>query len=154
MTFLPATTSHHVLLIEDEFSDILLTQSVFEDTNRSICLSVASDGIDAMDFLNRQAAHGRAPRPDLILLDLSLPKLDGREVLARIKSDSSLKSIPTIILTASEAKADIIQCYQLQANVYLTKPTQQDLFKSVLKGIIGFWLTRAKLPHSVKTEEV
>jgi CheY-like chemotaxis protein len=110
-------------------------------------LHVASDGVEAMAFLRHEGTHVQAPRPDLILLDLNLPKMDGREVLAHIKADSSLKTIPTIILTTSEAQVDILQSYKLSANCYLSKPVQLDAFESLIKSINDFWLTKAKLPQ-------
>jgi len=109
-------------------------------------LHVASDGVEAIAFLLRQGIHARAPRPDLILLDLNLPRMDGREVLARIKQDPSLSTIPTVILTTSEAEADIVKSYQLRANCYLCKPVQLDAFESLVKSINDFWLTTVKLP--------
>jgi chemotaxis family two-component system response regulator Rcp1 len=136
-----------VLLVEDSPGDVRLTQEAFRDANRSIHLHVASDGMEAMAFLRHEGAHVRAPRPDLILLDLNLPKMDGREVLAHIKADDSLKLIPTIILTTSEAEADIKRSYQLQANCYLSKPVQLEAFESVVKSINEFWLTKVKLPQ-------
>jgi len=136
-----------VLLVEDSPGDVRLTQEAFRDANSSIHLHVASDGVEAMAFLRHEAAHVRAPRPDLILLDLNLPKMDGREVLARIKEDPSLKTIPTVILTTSEAEVDIVKSYQLQANCYLSKPAQLDAFESLVKSINDFWLTKVKLPQ-------
>jgi CheY-like chemotaxis protein len=109
-------------------------------------LHVAVDGVAALDFLRRQGIHGDAPRPDFILLDLNLPKMDGGEVLACIKEDDDLKTIPTIILTTSAAEADVLKSYQLQANCYLNKPVQLDEFETVVKTISVFWLTMAKLP--------
>jgi CheY-like chemotaxis protein len=103
-----------------------------------------------MAFLRHQGVHDHAPRPDIILLDLNLPKMDGREVLARIKEDDSLKLIPTIILTTSDAEADIVKSYQLQANCYLTKPGQLDGFEAVAKSINDFWLTKVKLPQQAQ----
>jgi chemotaxis family two-component system response regulator Rcp1 len=100
-----------------------------------------------MAFLRRHGVHAAAPRPDLILLDLNLPKMDGREVLAQIKADDSLKTIPTVILTTSEAEADILKSYQLQANCYLSKPVQLDAFEGLVKSINEFWLIRTKLPR-------
>ena len=135
-----------VLLVEDSPGDVRLTKEAFRDANSSIHLHVVSDGVEAMAFIRREGAHIRAPRPDLILLDLNLPKLDGREVLAKIKEDASLKTIPTVILTTSEAEADILKSYQLQANCYLSKPAQLDAFESLVKSINDFWLTRVKLP--------
>ena len=139
-----------VLLVEDSPGDVRLTQEAFRDANRSIHLQVASDGVEAMAFLRREGAHVQALRPDLILLDLNLPKMDGREVLARIKADDSLKTIPTVILTTSDAEADIVKSYQLQANCYLTKPVQFDEFASLVRSINDFWLTRVKLPQQTQ----
>ena len=136
-----------VLLVEDSPGDVRLTQEAFRDANMSIKLHVATDGIEAMAFLNRKAPHASAPRPDLILLDLNLPKMDGREVLALIKEDEDLKTIPTVILTTSEAEADIVKSYQLQANCYLSKPVQLDEFEGLVRSINDFWLTRVKLPQ-------
>jgi CheY-like chemotaxis protein len=152
MIRIPTNVSWHVLLIEDDAGDTSLTQRAFRDTDPSVRLHVVSDGIDAMAFLQRRGVHRGAPRPDLILLDISLPKLDGREVLARIKLDDSLKCIPTIILTASEAEADIVQCYRLQANAYLTKPENPDAFNRLLENTIKFWLITAKLPYTTITD--
>jgi chemotaxis family two-component system response regulator Rcp1 len=139
--------SIEVLLVEDSPGDVRLTREAFRDANMSIHLHVASDGAEAMAFLRHEGIHAAAPRPDLILLDLNLPRMDGREVLAHIKEDSSLKRIPTVILTTSEAEADIVKSYQLQANCYLSKPVQLDAFESLVKSINDFWLTKAKLPR-------
>ena len=136
-----------VLLVEDSPGDVRLTQEAFRDANRSICLHVVADGVEAMAFLKNEGAHAYAPRPDIILLDLNLPKMDGREVLALIKADSRLKTIPTIILTTSEAETDIVKSYQLQANCYLTKPVQFEEFASLVKIVNDFWMTRVKLPQ-------
>src|SRR5680860_16086 len=140
-----------VLLVEDSPGDARLTQEAFRDANRSIVLLVASDGVEAMAFLRREGEHVQAHRPELILLDLNLPKMDGREVLALVKEDDSLKVIPTVILTTSEAEADIVKCYQLQANCYLTKPVQFDEFTSLVRSINDFWLTRVKLPQQMQS---
>jgi CheY-like chemotaxis protein len=136
-----------VLLVEDSPGDVRLTVEAFRDANMLIQLHVASDGVEAMAFLKQEGDHATAPRPDLILLDLNLPRMDGREVLARIKEDDNLKTIPTVILTTSEAEADILKSYQLRANCYLSKPVQLDAFESLVKSINDFWLTRAKLPQ-------
>src|ERR1700691_2803335 len=138
--------SLEVLLVEDSPGDVRLTQEAFRDSGSDIHLHVAADGVAAMGFLRQEGIHGDAPRPDFILLDLNLPKMDGREVLAHIKEADNLKTIPTIILTTSEAEADILKSYQLQANCYLCKPVQLDAFETVVKSIKDFWLTRAKLP--------
>jgi two-component system, chemotaxis family, response regulator Rcp1 len=140
-----------VLLVEDSPGDVRLTQEAFREVNSSLRLHVAADGVDAMAFLSQQGTHSRAPRPDLILLDLNLPKMDGREVLARIKSDESLKTIPTVILTTSDAEADIVKSYQLQANCYLNKPVQLDAFQSLVASTNDFWLTKVRLPQPRKS---
>jgi len=142
-----APTYMEVLLVEDSPGDVRLTQEAFREANVSIHLHVASDGVEAMAFLRHEGRHGHAPRPDLILLDLNLPKMDGREVLAQIKGDDSLKTIPTVILTTSESEADIVKSYQLQANCYLSKPVQLDAFESLVGSINDFWLTKVKLPQ-------
>jgi len=136
-----------VLLVEDSPGDVRLTQEAFRDANPSIHLHVVCDGVEAMAFLLRSGAHAAAPRPDIILLDLNLPKMDGREVLARIKQDDSLKTIPTVILTTSGAEADIVKSYQLHANCYLLKPVQLEAFESPVKSINEFWLTKVKFPQ-------
>jgi two-component system, chemotaxis family, response regulator Rcp1 len=136
-----------VLLVEDSPGDVRLTQEAFRDANQSVHLQVARDGVEAMAILRREEGYANAPRPDLILLDLNLPKMDGREVLANIKENASLKTIPTVILTTSESQADITKSYQLQANCYLTKPVQLDAFENLVKSINDFWLTKVKLPQ-------
>ncbi len=139
-----------VLLIEDSPGDVRLTQEAFQDANKSVHLNVANDGVEAMAFLRQEGDHAQAPRPDLILLDLNLPRMDGREVLARIKEDRGLKTIPTVILTTSEAETDIAKSYQLQANCYLSKPVQLEEFESLVRSINNFWLTTVKLPQQVR----
>ena len=140
-----------VLLVEDSPGDVRLTQEAFRDANKSVHLHVATDGVEAMAFLRHEGAHADAPRPDLILLDLNLPKMDGREVLAHIKENDSLKTIPTVILTTSDAEADIVKSYQLQANCYLTKPVQWEEFESLVKSINDFWLTKVRLPQQTRS---
>jgi chemotaxis family two-component system response regulator Rcp1 len=136
-----------VLLVEDSPGDVRLTREAFRDANKSVCVHVASDGVEAMALLRQEGAYVHVRRPDLILLDLNLPKMDGREVLARIKADDSLKMIPAAILTTSDAEGDIVKSYQLQANCYLGKPVQLDAFDAVVKSINDFWLTKVKLPR-------
>jgi len=136
-----------VLLVEDSPGDVRLTQETFRDANQSIHLSVATDGAEAMAFLRREEAHAHAPRPDVILLDLNLPKMDGREVLVQIKKDEDLKAIPVVILTTSDAEADIVASYRLHANCYLTKPVQLKAFEDLVKSINDFWMTNVKLPQ-------
>ena len=139
-----------VLLVEDSPGDVRLTQEAFREANITIQLHVVPDGVEAMEFLRNEGGHAHSPRPDLILLDLNLPKMDGREVLALIKADAELKSIPTVILTTSEAEVDIAKSYDLQANCYLSKPVQLDSFESLVKSINDFWLTKAKLPKYLR----
>jgi two-component system, chemotaxis family, response regulator Rcp1 len=136
-----------VLLVEDSPGDVRLTREAFREANPTIAMHVASDGVEAMAFLRQEGAFAAAQRPDLILLDLNLPRMDGREVLALVKSDERLKSIPTVILTTSEAEADIVMSYQLQANCYLTKPAQWDAFDILVRSINDFWLTKVKFPQ-------
>ena len=136
-----------VLLVEDSPGDVRLTQEAFLEANGAIRLHVASDGEEAMAFLRHEGAHVHAPRPDIVLLDLNLPRMDGREVLAQIKGDDSLKMIPTVVLTTSDSEADIVKSYQLQANCYLNKPVQLEAFESLVKSINDFWLTKVKLPQ-------
>ena len=140
-----------ILLVEDSPGDVRLTQEAFRDANRSIHLHVAADGVEAMAFLRKERAYVHAPRPDIILLDLNHPKMDGREVLARIKEDDNLKTIPTVILTTSDTEADIVKCYQLQANCYLSKPVQLDAFEILVKSINDFWMTKVKLPQQTRS---
>jgi two-component system, chemotaxis family, response regulator Rcp1 len=136
-----------VLLVEDNLGDVRLTQEAFHQANPSIELRVASDGVEAMAYLRREGARSMAFRPDVILLDLNLPRMDGRQVLACIKEDAILKTIPTVILTISQAEQDIAKSYELQANCYLCKPVQWDAFEDLVKSVNDFWLTTAKLPQ-------
>jgi chemotaxis family two-component system response regulator Rcp1 len=139
----------NVLLVDDNPGDVLLMREVLCDANPSVQLHAVYDGVQAMAFLRREGRHVLNPRPALILLDLNLPKMDGREVLAHIKADDSLKAIPTIVLTTSSAIADIEKMYQLHANCYLTKPLRLDAFESLVTSINEFWLTKVRLtPHS------
>jgi len=136
-----------VLLVEDSPGDVRLTKEAFRDANASVHLHVAADGVEAMAFLRQEGVLLHVPRPDLILLDLNMPKMDGREVLANIKMDNDLKTIPTVILTTSVALEDINKSYQLQANCYLRKPVQLDAFENLVRSINDFWLTKVKLPQ-------
>ena len=136
-----------VLLVEDSPGDVRLTQEILRRTNNSIHLLVASDGVEAMALLRNEKGNMLAPRPDLILLDLNLPKMDGRELLALIKADASLKTIPTVILTTSDVEEDVTKSYQLHANCYLSKPVQLDKFEGLVKSINDFWLTEVRLPQ-------
>ena len=135
----------HLLLVEDSPHHVRLIQEAFSDVNTSINLHVADDGVEAMAFLRHQGINANAPRPDLILLDLNLPRMDGREVLVQIKSDDSLKTIPTIILTTSELDDDVITSYRLHANAYLKKPLGWDAFVSMVSNLNNFWLAQSQL---------
>jgi chemotaxis family two-component system response regulator Rcp1 len=141
----------HVLLVEDSPGDVRLTQEAFWKADKSIKLHVATDGVEAMAFLRRERLYLHVPRPDFIVLDLNLPKMDGREVLAQIKADESLKAIPTVILTTSEAESDVLRSYQLQANCYLCKPLQLDAFERLVKSLNDFWMNHVKLPHQANS---
>jgi chemotaxis family two-component system response regulator Rcp1 len=141
-----------VLLVEDSAGDVRLMREVLLGVNNSIHLLVVSDGVEAMAFLNREGNYVRSPRPDLILLDLNLPKMDGREVLAWIKADAKLKTIPVIVLTISDFEADIVKSYQLQANCYLCKPVQLSEFETLMKTINRFWMTAVKLPKQTQIQ--
>jgi two-component system, chemotaxis family, response regulator Rcp1 len=143
-----------VLLVEDSPGDVRLTREAFKDAKVHINLHVASDGVEAMAFLGREGNHANTPRPDLILLDLNLPKKDGREVLAELKESPTLKSIPVVILTTSASKADIHGSYQHHANCYITKPVDLDGFLKVVNSIDSFWLTVVKLPTGKIRESV
>jgi chemotaxis family two-component system response regulator Rcp1 len=139
-----------VLLVEDSPGDVRLTREAFKDAKVHINLHVASDGAEAMAFLAREGKHAEAPRPDLILLDLNLPKKDGREVLAEIKENPALQCIPVVILTTSASDEDILKSYRLHANCYITKPVDLEGFLKVVKSIDSFWLSVVKLPHEAR----
>jgi two-component system, chemotaxis family, response regulator Rcp1 len=136
-----------VLLVEDRPGDTRLTKEAFHHRGKPLKLHHAWDGAEAMEFLNREGPFGDSPRPDLIILDLDIPEINGREVLARIKGNPNLQAIPTIILTASDSAADILLCYKLHANCYLQKPANWDEFDYLVTSIDRFWLTRAKFPR-------
>jgi len=133
-------------MVEDNPGDVRLIREFFRDSPIQVRLHEAVDGVEAMRFLRRDGGYAEAPRPDLILLDLNLPRMDGREVLAQIKQDDKLKAIPTIILTSSDAQTDIAKSYELQANSYVCKPIQLDAFESLMRSISDFWLTKTQFP--------
>ncbi|MDX2647077.1 response regulator [Streptomyces sp. NPDC001902] len=135
-----------VLLVEDDPGDELMTREAFQENKVRNVLHVVRDGEEALDFLNRRGAHAGAPRPGLILLDLNLPRFDGRQVLAEIKADADLCTIPVVVLTTSEAEEDILRSYALHANAYVTKPVDFDRFIEVVRQIDDFFVTVVKLP--------
>jgi len=136
-----------LLLVEDNPGDVRLTEEALRDAGMPIHLSVAADGVEAVDFLHRRGKYKNAPRPDLILLDLNLPKKNGPEVLSDIKSDPDLKRIPVLVMTTSSEQDDIQKAYSLNANCYITKPIQLDDFLNVVHSIENFWLKTALLPE-------
>jgi CheY-like chemotaxis protein len=137
-----------ILLVEDNPGDVRLTIEALKEGKVRNHLVVARDGVEALQMLRREGSHGGLTRPDLILLDLNLPKKDGREVLAEIKSDANLKRIPVVVLTTSKAEADVLKSYDLHANCFITKPVDLDQFITVVKSIDDFWLSLVKLPPS------
>ena len=135
-----------ILLVEDSPGDVRLTIEALKDAKVRNNLHVVGDGVEALAFLRREGEYGRTPRPDLILLDLNLPRKDGREVLAELKDDPALKRIPVVILTTSQAEQDIVESYNLHANCYISKPVDLDQFVRVVQSIEDFWLAIVKLP--------
>jgi two-component system, chemotaxis family, response regulator Rcp1 len=136
-----------ILLVEDNAGDVRLTQEVLKTSKVRNNLIVANNGQEALNCLRRQGKYAETARPDLILLDLNLPVMDGREVLEKIKDDKDLKSIPVVILTASKAEEDILKTYNLHANFYVTKPVDLEQFVKVVKSLEDFWLATVKLPN-------
>jgi CheY-like chemotaxis protein len=136
----------NVLLVEDDPGDVLITKEAFAENKVRNQLSVVSDGVNALQFLRREGGYADAPRPDLILLDLNLPRMDGHEVLAKIKSDSDLQRIPVVVLTTSDAEEDVLRSYDLHANAYVTKPVDFERFLGVVRQIDDFFVTVVKLP--------
>jgi CheY-like chemotaxis protein len=135
-----------ILLVEDNPGDVRLTQEALHESKLRNNLSVARDGVEALAFLRREGSYAGAPRPDLILLDLNLPRKDGREVLAEVKSDPALRTIPVVVLTTSKAEQDVVQSYNLHANCYVTKPVDLEQFITVVQSIEGFWFSIVTLP--------
>jgi chemotaxis family two-component system response regulator Rcp1 len=135
-----------ILLVEDNPGDVRLTKEALKEGKVYNNLHWARDGVEALEFLKREGKHAKAPRPDIILLDLNLPKKDGREVLAVIKQDSELKHIPVVVLTTSKAEEDVLRSYELHANCYVTKPVDLEKFIQVVQSIDRFWLTVVTLP--------
>lgn len=147
MTEVPPLELIDVLLVEDDPGDVLMTREAFAHHKIRNELHVTNDGEQALRFLRRQGEYAHAPRPGLILLDLNLPRRDGREVLAEIKADTDLRMIPVVVLSTSEADEDILRSYSLHANAYVTKPVDFDRFIDVIRRIDDFWVTIVKLPR-------
>jgi CheY-like chemotaxis protein len=137
-----------VLLVEDDPGDVLMTREAFEDYKIRNTLHVVTNGVEAMAFLRKEGEYAEAPTPDLILLDLNLPKMDGREVLAAVKDDPALRSIPVVVLTTSEAEEDVVRSYSLHANAYVTKPVDFERFVSVVQQIDDFFVSVVRLPRA------
>lgn len=136
-----------VLLVEDNPGDVRLTQEAFRQGDVDSTLHVVDDGVEALDFCYQRDEHADAPRPDIVLLDLNLPRKDGREVLAALKEDPDLCRIPVVVLTSSAARADVAESYDHSANAYLTKPVDPEEFISTIDAFAGFWLSTARLPN-------
>jgi CheY-like chemotaxis protein len=147
MNFIDEATPIEVLLVEDDPGDVLITREALVGSKLVHNLHVVDNGEQAVDFLRRQGDYHDVPRPDLILLDLNLPRLDGREVLARIKADESLRQIPVVILTTSNAEEDVLRSYDLHANAYVTKPVEFEAFITVVRQIDDFFLSVVRLPR-------
>jgi CheY-like chemotaxis protein len=137
-----------ILLVEDNLGDARLTQEALKEGKIRNNLHHAKDGVEALAFLRREGGYASAPTPDIVLLDLNLPKKDGRQVLAEMKADEALKTIPVVVLTTSEAEQDILRSYELHANCYVTKPVDLEKFISIVRAIEDFWLAVVKLPPS------
>lgn len=135
-----------ILLVEDDEGDVLLTKRALASGKIFNSLNVAKDGVEAMEFLRQEGSNAEAPRPDLIMLDLNMPRMDGRETLAQIKQDESLKTIPVVVLTTSDSDQDILQSYDLQANCFITKPVDLKQFVDVISAVENFWFSVVKLP--------
>jgi len=135
-----------ILLVEDDQDDVFLTKKAFEQQKVANNLHIVNDGVDAMAFLRQEGEYADEPRPDIVLLDLNLQTMDGDEVLAEMKADDDLHSIPVVVLTSSEAEEDIVQSYELNANAYITKPVDFEGFLDIIDSIEHFWVTFVKLP--------
>ena len=148
MTAITGLKLFEVLLVEDNPGDIRLTREALKDAKLAINLNDVGDGMEALDYLNHRGRYASAARPDLILLDLNLPRKDGRQVLAEIKNDDSLKNIPVVVLTTSKAEEDIIKTYNLHANCYVSKPIDLDQFTEIVHAIENFWFSIVQLPSA------
>jgi two-component system, chemotaxis family, response regulator Rcp1 len=139
-----------ILIVEDSPSDVFITKEAFKLTNGGHHIHVAHDGVEAMEFLRKEGKHSHAPCPDIVLLDLNMPRKDGREVLGEMKNDQKLRCIPVIVMTSSGAERDVDEAYSLHANCYVTKPADFDQFKDLIKTIQTFWFSKATLPTRKK----
>ena len=139
-----------ILLVEDSAADVRLTREAFDDAKVLNNLNVVGDGVEAMAYMRREGKYANATRPDLVLLDLNMPRKDGREVLAEVKADPELRRIPVVILTTSKAEEDILKTYDLHANCYISKPVNLAQFLKVVESIENFWLTIVELPPNGK----
>lgn len=146
----PETHPIRILLVEDNPGDVRLTLEAFRDSKMENPLDVVPDGVEALAYLHREGAYSDKALPDLILLDLNLPRMDGREVLAAVKADARLKHIPVVVLTTSQAEQDVVKSYLLQASCFITKPVDFDQFTDVVKGIDSFWLSIVTLPPEAR----
>ncbi|HYT10151.1 MAG TPA: response regulator [Mycobacteriales bacterium] len=142
-----------VLLVEDDPGDVLMTREAFEEHKLHNTLHVVNDGVEALRFLRREGEYADSPRPGLVLLDLNLPRKDGREVLREVKADESLRTIPVVVLTTSEAEEDVLRSYKLYANAYVTKPVDFERFIRVVQQIDEFFVTVVRLPTSVRAAD-
>lgn len=150
MAILESVTSIDILIVEDNRADIRLVQEILKRGKMIVNLHTALDGIEAMEYLRKEDKYKDMNRPDLILLDLNMPRKDGREVLEEIKSDKELKTIPVIVMTISKAEEDILKSYNLHANAYIVKPIELDQFMNVVRSIEDFWFTIVKLPPKIQ----
>jgi two-component system, chemotaxis family, response regulator Rcp1 len=142
------TTKINILLVEDSRADARLIEEVFAEEKISVDINVVRNGEEAMAYLRKEGPYKTALRPDLVLLDLNMPKKDGREVLAELKADDSLKSIPVVILTTSQAEEDVLKSYELQASCYVTKPIDLDKFIKIIRSLDDFWFSAVKFPEN------
>ena len=143
-----------ILLVEDNPGDVRLTQEALREGKIKNRLFVVNDGVEALSYLGREGEYADSVMPDLILLDLNLPRMDGRQVLQKIKEDESLKSIPVVVLTTSDAEDDVLRSYNLHANCYITKPVDLDQFLTIVRSIENFWLSVVKLPGQYKKDRM
>ena len=143
----PTTRPIEILLVEDDPGDVLMTKEAFEHNKVRNTLTVVADGVSALEYLRKEGEHADAPTPDLVLLDLNLPRMDGREVLQALKADERLRSIPVVVLTTSEAEEDVVRSYALHANAYVTKPVDFDAFITVVRQIDEFFVEVVRLPQ-------